>query len=236
MSISFNDVPSNLRIPFLSVEFDPSQAQQGPALLQYQGLMIGQKLAAGSQAADTTVQITNADQAIPLFGQGSMLHRMAIAWFASNKETPLKCGVLADDGAAVAATGTLTITGPATAAGTLALYLAGKRVPVAVADADTATDIGDAVEAAVTADADLPFTASNLAGVVTFTAKNKGPQGNDLDIRTNYLPTDELPAGVTAVVVAMSGGATAPDLTALIAALGDEWFHIIGHPASAPCA
>lgn len=34
---------------------------------------------------------------------------------------------------------------------------------------DTATDIGDAIVAYVTADRDLPVTAVNVAGVVTFT-------------------------------------------------------------------
>ena len=57
-----------------------------------------------------------------------MLHRMAIAWFASNKSTELWLGVLADNGAGVAATGTIVVTGPATATGTIPLYLGGVLV------------------------------------------------------------------------------------------------------------
>ncbi len=36
-------IPSGLRVPFNAVEFDNSQAQQGPALLAYRALLIGQK-------------------------------------------------------------------------------------------------------------------------------------------------------------------------------------------------
>jgi len=48
MSTSFNQVPTNLLIPFVAVEFDSSKASQGPALLAYKGLIIGQKLAGGT--------------------------------------------------------------------------------------------------------------------------------------------------------------------------------------------
>ena len=53
MAIAFNGISSALRVPFVGVEFDASKAQQGPALLQYRMVVIGQKLAAGSAAAMT---------------------------------------------------------------------------------------------------------------------------------------------------------------------------------------
>src|SRR5690349_10658200 len=115
MTINFNSIPSNLRIPFVAVEFDTSKATQGPALLAYKAILIGQKVSAGTQTADTVVKVTNIDQVITLAGRGSMLHRQALAWFASNKSTELWLGVLADNGAGVAATGTIVVGGPATA-------------------------------------------------------------------------------------------------------------------------
>lgn len=230
MSISFNQVPSNLRVPFVTAEFDSSQAAQGPALLAYRALLIGQKLVAGTQAADTLVKVTSADQVVTLAGRGSMLHRMALAWFASNNVTELWIGVLADNGAGVAATGTITVTAAATAAGTICLYLGGERITVGVNAGDTVGTIATAISTAINAKTDLPVTASPSAGVVTVTFRHKGTIGNSYDMRLNYRDGEALPAGVAITIVAMASGATNPTLTALIAAMGDTWFHVIGHP------
>lgn len=233
MGITFNQVPSNDRVPFVAVEFSAMNAQQGPALLAYQGILIGQKLAAGTAAADSVVPVTSVEDAIAKAGRGSMLHRMAIAWFASNKSTPLFMGVLADDAGGVAATGTITVTGPATADGTIALYLGGDRITVGVASGDDATAIGDAIVAAITAAADLPVTAANVAGVVTVTYRHKGLVGNVFDMRDSFNDGEALPAGVALAYVAMgtaTAGTTNPSLTNLIAAMAALWFQIWAHP------
>lgn len=234
MPISFNSIPSNLRLPFVCAEFDSSRAQQGPSLLSYRALLIGQKLAAGTAVANSLHRVTSADQVVALAGRGSQLHRMAVAWFKNNRSTEVYVGVLEDAGAAVAAAGTLTVTGPATAAGTLNFYIAGERVQVAVAKSDAATAVAAAIAAAVTAATNLPVTAAagigELAHVVTLTARNKGECGNAIDVRIGYQDGEVVPAGVAVAVVAMKDGATNPTLTSLIAAMGDIWFHIIAHP------
>jgi phage tail sheath gpL-like len=56
--------------------------------------------------------------------------------------------------------------------------------------------------------------------------------GNEVDIRFNYNPGEELPAGVTTTIVQPSGGTANPDVTTAIAALGDEWFTDIAMPWS----
>ncbi len=230
MSPSFNQIPSNQREPFVAVEFDSSRAQQGPSILAYRGLIIGQKLAAGSQAANTLVRVTNADQVIPLAGRGSMLHRMAIAWFASNKSTEAWLGVLADDGAGVAATATLTVGGPATADGTIPLYLGGVRLTVGVLKDQIANTIATNIAAVINANPDLPVTAAAVGAVVTLTFRHKGLVGNSYDVRHSFRYGEALPAGMTLAIVAMAGGTTAPSLTNLIAAMADMWFHVIAHP------
>src|ERR671929_346203 len=165
MSVSFNSVPSNLRVPFVAAEFNNSQAQQGPALLAYRALLIGQKVAAGTAAANALYKVTSADQVLTLAGRGSMLHRMAMKFFANNKVTEAWIGVLADNGAGVAATGTITVTGPATAAGTISLYLGGELVQVAVASGDVQNTIATNIAAAITANLDLPVTANAATNV-----------------------------------------------------------------------
>lgn len=230
MSISFNDVPANLRVPFVAVEFDASQAAQGPALLAYRALLIGQKTSAGTATANTLYRVTSPEQVLALAGRGSLLHRMARAWFASNRMTEVWIGVLADDGAGVAATNTLTFTGPATAAGTIALYVGSERVTVAVASGDSASTIAAAVEAALDLNLDKPATASVAGAVVTLTNLHKGLTGNSLVTKHSYRDGEALPAGVGLTITTPSNGTTAPSLTSLIAAMGDTWFHVIACP------
>lgn len=230
LGIVFNSIPTTLRVPFVAVEFDNSKASQGPALLAYRALLIGQRRSTGTAVANSLHRVTNADQVLTLAGRGSMLHRQAIAWFANNKSTELYIGVLDDNGAGVAATGTLTITGPATEAGTLNIYLGGTKVSVAIANGDAQNTIATNVAAAITAALDLPVTAAAVANAVTLTFRHKGVVGNDFDIRLNYQTGEKTPAGVAVAIVAMANGATNPVLTTLISALGDTWYNIIAHP------
>jgi phage tail sheath gpL-like len=233
MTIPFDSIPSALRVPIVAVEINGSRAQQGPATLPYRALLIGQKLAAGTATADTAVQITNADQAVALAGRGSLLHRMARKWFDANKAVPVFLGVLADDAAGVAATGTVTVTGPATADGTLSLYVGGELVRVAVTSGMTATQIATAIAAVIgstSGSTNYAVKATSALGVVTLTAHHKGAAGNELDLRVNYRDGEALPAGVTVTLVAFTGGTTNPLMTNLIANLGDSWFQIVAHP------
>lgn len=231
--ISFNSIPTAIRTPFVAAEFDASRASQGPALLAYRALLIGQKLTSVATAANSLHKVTSADQVVALAGRGSQLHRMAQAWFAANKSTEVWIGVLADDAAGVLASGTCTFTGTATADGTLSLYVGGRLVRVAVTTGMTAAQLATAVVAAIGGTAgvnDYPVTAAAVGGVVTFTAVNKGLAGNEIDLRLNYQSGEATPAGITATIVAMASGTTAPVLTSLIAALGDSWFHVVAHP------
>lgn len=233
MAISFNAIPSNTREPFVGMEFDSSRAQQGPSLLRYRVLLLGQKTTAGSATADTIVRASNLDQVIALAGRGSMLHRMAIARFAAGNTSELWLGVLADNGAGVAATGTITVTGPATGTGTIPLYFGGVRVLVGVNSGDAATTIATNIGAAVNAALDLPVTATVAGAVVTLAFRHKGTVGNSYDVRHSFRDGDAIPSGVGLAIVAMGSvvaGTTNPSLSSLIAAMTDVWFHVIAHP------
>ena len=230
MAISFNSVPNNLRIPFVTAEFDSSQASQGNADLNYAGLIIGQKMSSGTGVANSLVRVTNDTQLIGIGGRGSMIHRQAIAWFASNESTELWVGILDDDPSGVKALAALVFSGTATASGVMALYLGGNRVTAGVTSGDAASTVATTVAAAINANEDLPVTATVSAGTVTVTAKNAGTHGNDFDIRANFQDGDSTPAGVTLAISEMSSGAGNPSLSNLIASMGDEWYNIITQP------
>lgn len=228
MSISFNSIPAANRVPFVFAEFDNSNAVQGPQVLNFRALLIGQKTTAGTAAANQLVLVTSAAQAKTLFGAGSVLAGMFEAYFAQNSFTEVWAMPVADDGSGVAAVGSIAFGGTATAAGTIALMVAGRAVKATVANGNNATAVATSVSAAINAITDLPVTATALSDTVTLTAKNKGVTGNDIDVRVNYYSGESTPAGLTVTITAMTGGATNPSLSAAIAALGDEWFHVVG--------
>jgi len=190
-------------------------------------LIIAQKLAAGTAVVDTPVLVLSESKAITLFGQGSHAHLMSKVALDNNRTIPLYVIPVADHGSAAKATGKLDVTVTTAEAGTLHLYIAGQKVQVAVSAGDTADDIAAAIVAAITAAPDLPVTAA-VNGVnaneVDLTAKNGGTLGNGIDLQLNYFGEvggEETPTGVTVAITAMSSGATDPDLSNAVAAMGD---------------
>ncbi len=229
--IAFDSIPASLRLPGVYVEFNSRLA--GTANINYKLLLLGQRLTAGSAAAGTPVRVPNDPGQIDgLFGTGSMLADMGRLAKAAQPWLETWAIPLDENGAGAAATGTVTFTGPATAAGTVNFYIAGKRVQAAVAVSDTAAIIATAMAAAITADTSLPLAAAVNGGddtQVDLTCKWKGETGNDIDLRFNYYD-EELPAGVGETIVPLSGGTANPDIGTAIAALGDEWWNWIGMP------
>lgn len=230
MSISFNSIPLDLRTPGQFLEFDASRATSGAGVQPQRILVIGQTLPAGLATAGQPVRIATADQAVQQFGRGSMLALMFAVFLTANPTGEAWGLPLADNAAGVAATKTVTLTGAATAAGTINLYIGGARVQAAVASAATVTTVATALAAAVNAAPDLPVTAASAAGVLTLTCRHKGEAGEALDVRLNYNTGDVTPAGLTAVVAAGTTGTGNPDVTAAFTAIGDDWFNTFVNP------
>lgn len=230
MSISFNTIPVNVRTPGQYIEFDATRAVQGLPAVAHKILVMGQRLAAGSVPAGVPVRVLSAAQAEDNFGRGSQLAAMLAALKNANTYTDCYAVALDDNGAGVVATGTLTLGGSPTEAGTLNLYVAGQLVQAAVASAATTASLATALAAAVNADTSLPVTAGAAGSVVTFTARHKGEGGNSIDLRLNYHDGERTPKGLTTAFLAMSGGTANPDLQAALTAIGDEQYHTIVCP------
>lgn len=233
MPISFEKVAVNLRTPGVFTEYDSTNATSGAGVQPYLALLIGQRIAAGTVAALVPTRITSAAQAKTYFGEGSILHRQAIAFFAENTTTELWAIASDDPDGSNAATGSIEFTGPATSSGTLALYVGGERIQVGVAAGDTSAEIATATTAALASASNLALSAAVNGGndsLVEFTALNKGILGNDVDIRFNYFDSEETPEGVGFSITAMSGGTGVPVFTDIFAALGDEHYNFIAMP------
>ena len=228
--ISFNQVPDNVLVPGSYIEFDSSRAYESPLGLNQKILLIGQMLSTGTANANEAVKLVSAPAADSKFGVGSQLAEMVRASFKANSYTERWAIPLADNDAGAKASGTITLGGASTADGTLNIWVGGRRVQVGVASGAELADIAADVAAAINADSRNACTATAVDAVVTLICKHAGLWGNDLDMRLNYYSDETLPAGLTAVVVAMSGGTANPVLDDAIAALGDRQFHYIALP------
>lgn len=227
---AFADIPAALRTHGVYIEFDSRLA--GRSAFQGKLLVFGQRLPTGSQAALALDRVTSAEQAEQLYGRGSMLAEMLRASLAAQPYLETWAIALDDDGTAVAATGSLTVTGSATRSGTLSLYVASYRVRVGVTAGDTAATIAQAIVDAISANDRLPATAvvnGTTPEQVDLTARWAGETGNDIDLRLSARGEDGV-AGVSVAITAMSGGTANPDLGGAIPVMGDEQWNWIACP------
>lgn len=228
-NVSFNEIPDNIRVPGIYIEIDPSKAAGGGAVMERRLLLVGQRRATGTVAALTATRLGSqaGDQAAQAFGEGSMLHAMAAAAREANDYVDIWAIALDDDVAGVAASGTVTLSGVPTATGTLALYIGGSQVRIAVVAAEAVATLATRLADAINADASLPVTASAALGVVTLTSRWKGETGNDLDVRLNYYG-EQTPAGLTVAIVALAGGTANPAVQPVLDAIaGQQYYSIV---------
>jgi phage tail sheath gpL-like len=190
-------------------------------------LIVGQQVAAAT-AVSGELQQNLASTGAPenaLFGEASQVAAMVRAFREINPLVQVDVIPL-DDGAGTAGTKVITIVGTATEAGTLVVVAGSEtlhRYEIAVIIDDTATIIGDAIEAAILADTKCPYTASNSTGTVTLTCDNKGTVGNDLGVETSGTI-----AGITGMAVTIGvTGATDPTLTGILDVATDRYQGIV---------
>lgn len=227
MAISFNQIPADVRVPLVYIEFDNSNAVRGTPAQMHKILVLGQRTSEGAVAAAAPTRITSADEGVQAFGAGSMLAGMLTALKGANRYTECWAIALDDDAAAAAAEGAVTFTGTASEAGTVNLYIGGRRVRLGVAGLASAAQLATDLAAAINAAADLPVTAA-VDGVedtkVNLTAKNAGEAGNDIDLRLNYYQGESVPGGIAVAITDMTGGTANPDIAEALAVLGDEQY------------
>lgn len=226
--IGFQHYPASNRVPGVYEEIDASKANSGTA--NQNTLIIGQQLSSGTFTAGVPVVCMGATDTTNKAGAGSMLSKMVARYRKTDNSGTVYLLPLADDGAAVKATGTIVFTAAATAAGTLPIYIGEEIVNVGITSGMTATQIATAAAAAITANPYLPVTATVSTATVTLTAKNGGLAGNDIQINIAYggaAAGETVPAGVAYTITAMASGATNPTLTTPLLNCGDVPFDFI---------
>lgn len=238
-NVSFRDIPADVLVPGQYIEINSTRADSGTPPIPRKIVLMGQKLAAGTAvtAQATEVAVATVDQVVQLGGRGSLLAQMAAEAFKAHPYGKFTVIAADDLVAGVAATGSILVTGPATASGTIALYVDGTLVPVGVTSGDTAIQIAANIATQINANPDLPLSVpvAPVAATVALVARHKGECGNDIDVRHSFYLGQNLPAGVTLAVTAMATGTGNPDIGPLLAAIkGDDRIVLISPWTDAP--
>lgn len=187
--------------------------------------VIGQGSTASTYST-TKAQLTSAFAVGTAYGFGSPLHLAAKQLLPANGDgvgtIPVTFYPLDDNVAGIAATSTITPSGPATGSGSFRVLI--NNIPSAVfnvVSGDAVADMTAAIAAAVSAELDLPMTAGSSATVTTLTSKWEGASANDLTVAIEE--TAENNTGVTFAVVQPSSGANNPDVTVALDQIGNVW-------------
>ncbi|OCG12815.1 phage tail protein [Gilliamella sp. App6-5] len=231
MTISFNNIPSNIKVPLFYAEVDSSAANT----IQDSGasLIIAYPLADSTIERNKLIIMSSVDQAKKLAGRGSQLSRMVEAYRNIDNFGELFVIAVDEPTAGSNASGTIQISGTAEETGTLSLYIGNSKIQSRVTVSDTAESIANGLHNAINAHPDLPVTATVTNSTITLTAKHKGLSGNDIPLCFNYYGTiggEETPDGLNIVITQMYGGTGTPDLTPVIAAMGDKLLDFIAFP------
>lgn len=233
MPMLVTTVPSSVDTPGSFHTFTHVKAGGSLVPLALRVLIVGVKSSAGTATALTPVQILDVNDAITKCGIGSEAALMAAKGFEQGLLNQSSgrggipeiwaCPITAPAGGAVAAEQTLTVTGPATASGTLILRIAGRYIYVGVNAGDAQNTIAAAIEDEIDALAkELPVSASVASNVVTCVHRTSGTNGNDVAYEVV-----QTVAGVSVALAASVVGTGTVDITAAVDASFDKDYDAI---------
>lgn len=230
MSISFTQFPLNFNVPGIYAEYSNAGNAGAAAALPQKILVLGQMLDAGTATPEVPVLAVSDDQAGQLAGRGSMLHHLVRTALQASAGIPVWMMPLEDDGAGTASTRTITVATAPSAAGTIALYVGGRRYQVGVASDDEEADVATAIAAAINADDLRHVDAEAELAEVTLTARNAGVDAGNISCIVNRYSDERLPASLTLTISALTPGTGNPALTSAITALSNIWYPSITQP------
>lgn len=218
---------TSFKVPRAFVKVSLGAGARSPGSSAMKVLAVGSKTSAGTAAVGDLVRCAGADDAKTSFGPGSELHRAAMKFFKANPIGVFYATAMDDSTGGGLATKQFVFSGTATSDGTIEVWIDGERLAISVVTGDTATVVGDKLEAIINGRSDLPVTAANSTGTVTVSSKNKGSRFNW--ITTRSLKTNAAGISHTAVTGKTAGGTdtSANPTTQLDAVAGAERFHLI---------
>lgn len=224
--VQFNNIPGNLIAPIFTFEVSSGGQFENRSRL----LLLGHKNTVAPLADNTPTICPSTAEGRALAGAGSMLDDMVRA---ARRAAPAQeiwiCAVPATGTAAIRSVKVDTV--PA-AGGAGYLEIAGEAVSVSIAAGASATTVAAALAAAINAyyngltEASLPYTAA-VDGVddtkINLTARHAGAFGSAIDIHVPAVSGSNAFTG-NVTVASETAGAGDPDMSAALAAMGEDPF------------
>ena len=159
------------------------------------------------------------------WGEGSHMAVMAQRFYEIAPRSPLYGMSYTESADASASSQTVTLANAATANGVLEVWCGGRYFAVSIVNLDAVDAVGANLVLEVAKQSNLPFTAANSSGVVTFTAVNKGTEGHTIRIRSTI--TSGIAMTSTDGGAVFSGATLEGSPAAALAAIqGDQRFHL----------
>jgi len=220
---------------YLKVDLLAGQPSSSADVLRI--LLLAPKASAGSITEDTQLaeDVAGEVEVKALLGAGTPGHLAAKRIFSAHGRA--KVDVVAPAASAGAtATGTLTFASAPTESMTFRVTCKGFEVYSPWLVGQSVTQAAATLVGRLNAKTDsLPVTASNVAGVVTLTAKIAGPWGNDVQM---YVDIIEGTGGtLTASGTSLTGGTTEPDFSNALDLVKDrEYAYILACVSNADAA
>ena len=196
MAITFENIPGNQRVPGTYLEISPRNPLPEGSVGRM--LLVGVPVSAvtvtddgqGVNEAPRLIQVSSVSEAERLYGAGSPLAGMVSAALSNTTNASIWAYAINPASGATAWTQELTITFPSGSEriGFVTTIINGIRVVSQVIG--DVTMVANQIVADVNANTDLPVTAGNVAGVITFTSKFVGDLGNFTQITGDNDTTD----------------------------------------------
>ncbi|NGO64196.1 hypothetical protein G6N76_10955 [Rhizobium daejeonense] len=221
-----SNIPSGLIAPLLAFDVESG----GQFSSDNRAILLGHGLAAGALAVSGIALCGSVEEARYLAGRGSMLEAMFIRMRRNAAAQEIWLGRV--DEATTAEARTITVGVVPAAGGQGVLQIAGESVAINIAAGDSANAVATALAAAINAyinpvtKISLPFTAAAATNVVTITARHKGVYASGIDVYIPVLDGANAFSGILTFAVSIAGAGT-PDVSAVLAAMGDDPFEVV---------
>lgn len=227
----FNTIPATIVAPIVTFEVNSGGQFENSSRI----LLVGHKTSAGEMDVNVPVVCPSTLEGRRLAGAGSMLDDMVRA--VRRNAPAQELWIIATPPVGTAEVRTLTVDDVPAAGGQGVLEIAGEAISITIGAGDTEGTVAAAIAAAINAyynpftEASLPFTATAALAVVTLTARHLGVHSTGIDIHVPVLTGANAFAGNLTFETTVPGAGD-PDLSAALAALGDDPFDWIVSPFS----
>jgi phage tail sheath gpL-like len=225
------DATAVARVLGIEAQFLDLRAGAVQFLPQHIGI-VGQGNTASAGYALTPYRITSAAMAAARYGFGSQIHLAALELFPITGggvgSIPVTVYPLNDDASGVAAAGSITPSGVATAIATYRARIAGiLSAPFTTAVGDSVAIINDKIVAAINAVLEMPVNAVDGTTDTDLVAKWEGDAGNAIKVEVLDNAGEVPVTGLTFTIIQPTTGAADADLSAALATIGSTWVTLL---------